>query len=214
MARLTAPRTQSEQAAANRRISVPLVPQTAYRTNRPGRHALKDLTPHPRSATSAWQLRQDLLVGGETTRSVFRVDEFPVHNDIENAAPAFDQFGFDTGCLFNCVRQTDGLECVVSLHTVFDRNLHSFVSNRFLNSSRIPSATIPGYPRRAGRSCATRWLVCLSPHRSMNHAAYCSLQTAETEVPNAGLCRSHKNGRTTRRIHKHGAGGEFPGDGR
>lgn len=58
---------------------------------------------------------------------MFGIDQISIDNDVKDAAPAFDQFCFNTCCLTNCVRQTGGLGGVVSLDAVCDADLHSLV---------------------------------------------------------------------------------------
>ena len=72
----------------------------------------------------------------ESIDFVFAEDHFAVGDDVEDAAFALDQRRIDPGFLFNRFRQTGGLGCVVSLHTIGDRNLHrqsSFGKNHLIN---------------------------------------------------------------------------------
>ena len=73
----------------------------------------------------AFQLRDHLVVLGENSGVVFRVDLFAIGDDIKYASTAFDQLALDTCCCSHCVRQTDGFGRVVSLDAVRDRNVHS-----------------------------------------------------------------------------------------
>ena len=59
---------------------------------------------------------------------MFGIDQVPIHNDVEDAAAALDQFGLDARCILDRVRQTGGLRGVVSLHAVSDADFHSLPS--------------------------------------------------------------------------------------
>jgi hypothetical protein len=60
----------------------------------------------------------------KTPRDVLAVDEPAVGLDVKNAAAAFDELSLDSELLVDGVRQTGGLGGVVSLHAVFDGDLH------------------------------------------------------------------------------------------
>lgn len=61
---------------------------------------------------------------GKNSGVVFRVNLFPVGDDIKDASAASDQLALDSGCCSHRVRQTDGFGRVVSLNTVRDGNVH------------------------------------------------------------------------------------------
>lgn len=71
------------------------------------------------------QLTENLFVGGKSIFLMFGIDQVPVHDDVEYSAAALDQFGLDTRCILDRVRQTGGLGGVVSLHAVSNADLHS-----------------------------------------------------------------------------------------
>lgn len=66
-----------------------------------------------------------LLVRRESSCFVFRVDLLAVHEDIEDAIPAFDELTLDLKLTLNLSRQTGGPGKVVSNDAVFDSNVHS-----------------------------------------------------------------------------------------
>lgn len=55
---------------------------------------------------------------------MFGIDQVPIHNDVEDAAAALDQFGLNARCILDRVRQTGGLRGVVSLHAVSNADFH------------------------------------------------------------------------------------------
>ena len=57
---------------------------------------------------------------------MFRVDQFAIDPHIEDAAAPFDQAGIGANRFLEPGSQTDRLWFVVSLHAVFDRNVHAF----------------------------------------------------------------------------------------
>lgn len=60
----------------------------------------------------------NLAVFGEPPGDLFGKDQFPVGDDIKNAATALNERGLDSEFVFELSRQTGGLGFVVSLNTV------------------------------------------------------------------------------------------------
>jgi hypothetical protein len=64
------------------------------------------------------------IVFGKRAGGVFAVDQLAVYFDVEDPASALDHLGFDLEGVLKLFRQTGGFGVVVSLHAVFDRNVH------------------------------------------------------------------------------------------
>jgi len=62
---------------------------------------------------------------------MFAEDHFAVGNDVEDAAFALDQRCVNSGCFLDRFRQTGGFGCVVSLHAIFDADLHDLSLHSF-----------------------------------------------------------------------------------
>lgn len=61
---------------------------------------------------------------GESAGLFLTVDELAVHLDVKDSAAAGDHLDLNLELALDGIRQTDGLGLVVSLHAVFDRNVH------------------------------------------------------------------------------------------
>ena len=61
---------------------------------------------------------------GESACIFLTVDELAVHLDVKDSAAARDHLDPNLELALDGVRQTDGLGLVVSLHAVFDGNVH------------------------------------------------------------------------------------------
>lgn len=71
------------------------------------------------------QLAENFVISWETPRFMFRVDQVSIHDNVKDATAALDHLRFDTRSFTNCVRQTGGLRCVVSLYAIGDTDFHS-----------------------------------------------------------------------------------------
>jgi hypothetical protein len=81
---------------------------------------------------SPFQRLQNFFVSREPIDFVLAENHLVVGDDIEDATFALDQRRVDSGCFFDCFRQTGGFGCVVSLHAIGDRNPHrSFSLEKF-----------------------------------------------------------------------------------
>ena len=69
-------------------------------------------------------LAQHLVVLREPPGLVLGVNQVAVDPNVENASPALDQLTNQIEFLLDRIRQTGGLREVVSLHAVFNRDLH------------------------------------------------------------------------------------------
>lgn len=74
------------------------------------------------------QHREDLRVLRKPIQLFFAEDEVSIHTHLEYSASTLDEPGGDSVLLFYFGRQTGGLRCVVSLHTVFDTDIHDLAS--------------------------------------------------------------------------------------
>lgn len=63
-------------------------------------------------------------VFGEFARLMFAVDHFAVDLDVKDTATSGNHFAVNADFFLNVCRQTDGHRFIVSLHAVFDRNVH------------------------------------------------------------------------------------------
>lgn len=61
---------------------------------------------------------------GKSACLFLAVDELAIHLDVKNSAAAGDHLDLNLELTLDSVRQTDGLGLVVSLHAVFDGNVH------------------------------------------------------------------------------------------
>lgn len=84
---------------------------------------------------------------------VFAVDQLAVDLHVEDTALAFDQFAIKPKTLLDVCRQTDGCRLIVSLHAVFDRNVHRVFSKSDLRVSRLQSPCL--HQRIPSHSLAT-----------------------------------------------------------
>ena len=81
----------------------------------------------------------------ESPGFVLAVNQFPIDLYVEDAPGPLNQFGLDAVLLLDRGRQTGGLRQVVSLHTVFDADLHSVCSEFPVGNKPTPELY---YPRR------------------------------------------------------------------
>ncbi len=72
---------------------------------------------------------QHFLVLWKPAGFLLAVDQLAVDFDIEDAAAALDQLALDAEFALDRIRQTGGLGLVISLHAVFNRNVHSVSSS-------------------------------------------------------------------------------------
>ena len=77
---------------------------------------------------------------GESACLFLAVDELAIHLDVKNSAAAGDHLDLNLELTLDSVRQTDGLGLVVSLHAVFDGNMHigtSLIEDDYTSVFRI-----------------------------------------------------------------------------
>lgn len=64
----------------------------------------------------------------EPANIVLAPDLRPVHVHVEHAAGAFDHLRIYAELILDRLRQTGGRGVIVSLHAVFDANVHGYIS--------------------------------------------------------------------------------------
>ena len=67
------------------------------------------------------------LVFGESSNFLFVPNLRAVDVYVKHTARTLDHVEIGAELIFNCVRQTDGLGCIISLYTVFDADFHTAI---------------------------------------------------------------------------------------
>ena len=103
-----------DQVRPNRRVSI--------LTGRAGRDT-SVLSTRP-AMEFASKLRNNFVRRRKLTGFMFAVDQNAVALHVKDATAALNELNVNVLCIFDGGRQTGGLRGVVSLHAVFNRNLH------------------------------------------------------------------------------------------
>jgi hypothetical protein len=80
-------------------------------------------------ARGSAELCEDFVGIGESSGLVLRVDQLAIHDDVEDAIIAPDEFRLDAPGFLDFGHQPGGLREIVSSHTVGDGDLHCGISS-------------------------------------------------------------------------------------